>query len=418
MRDIRSDKTQKHRLSADEYAALHEVINKGVTTDQYVREITARGEGAGEVYDKLIHAVALPFRWVEIKNRQAAFLAAYRTFMRQGLGHKASVERGKTYVYDSHFLYGRANLPQAARGPTVGSKVVRTAYTFRSYTHSFLLGMMDNLTGLPGGRRNVRTVAQSLAALLILGGLPAEPWLDDILDIMERWLGYPVRAKMYAWLEGTGGEMLREFGESGLPGVVAGIDLSGSLKIGLPLFTARGTQETVYGVYGGLYDKGARAFEAIAAHDPMRAFEEAAPSFVSNVLRAKREYEKPVTTATGRVKLDERGKPLKLSAGEAVSRAVGFRQAREAHASMEMRSFTNLTTAKADERHHLRSRWIAAETPAERAEVLRAVQQYNRGVLQYRGAVPRITMESLRKAKQTKPTKPYLRYQRLLDAGQ
>ena len=418
MRDIRSDKTQKARLSADEFAALHEVINKGVTTDQYIREITARGEGAGEAYDKIIHAVALPFRWVEVKNRQAAFLAAYRTFMRKGLGHATSVEKAKTYVYDSHFLYGKANLPQAMRGPTMGSKALRTLYTFRSYTHSFLLGMFDNLTGLPGGRRNVATVAQSLAAILVLGGLPAEPWVDDILDAMERWLGYPVRAKMYAWLEGTGGEMLREFGESGLPGVVAGVDLSGSLKIGLPSFGVRGTQEAIYGVYGGMIDKGVRAFEAIQASDPMRAFEEASPSFVSNVFRAAREVERGVTTNTGRVKFDEQGKPMKLGPGEFLSRAVGFRQAREAHASMEMRSFDNLRTAKAADRDRLRSRWIAAETQADKTSVLRDVQQYNRSVLQYRGAIPKVTMQSLRQAKQTKPTKPYLRYQRLLDAGQ
>jgi len=223
---------------------------------------------------------------------------------------------------------------------------------------------------------------------------------------------------MYAWLEGTGGEMLREFGESGLPGVVAGVDLSGSLKIGLPSFGVRGTQEAIYGVYGGMIDKGVRAFEAIQASDPMRAFEEASPSFVSNVFRAAREVERGVTTNTGRVKFDEQGKPMKLGPGEFLSRAVGFRQAREAHASMEMRSFDNLRTAKAADRDRLRSRWIAAETQADKTSVLRDVQQYNRSVLQYRGAIPKVTMQSLRQAKQTKPTKPYLRYQRLLDAGQ
>jgi len=36
-------------LTGDELAALHEVINKGVTTDQYIQEITARAREPGTI---------------------------------------------------------------------------------------------------------------------------------------------------------------------------------------------------------------------------------------------------------------------------------------------------------------------------------------------------------------------------------
>jgi len=56
--------------------------------------------------------------------------------------------------------------------------------------------MIDKPERSAGRPTHVATVAQTLAALVILGGIPAFPWLDDIMDILEKWLGYPVRARM------------------------------------------------------------------------------------------------------------------------------------------------------------------------------------------------------------------------------
>jgi len=48
-------------------------------------------------------------------------------------------------------------------------------------------------------------------------------------------------------------------GMAGIP-VLMGIDISGSLKIGIPLARSATSQDTIYGVYGSLARKGLNAY--------------------------------------------------------------------------------------------------------------------------------------------------------------
>jgi len=61
-----------------------------------------------------------------------------------------------------------------------------------------------------------------------------------------------------------------------------------------------------------------------------------------------------------------------------------------------------------EKRNDLYTRFRLAHTPGERQEVIKDVQKYNLEASKYRGAIPRINAESLRKSFAEKPEKNYV----------
>jgi hypothetical protein len=59
-------------------------------------------------------------------------------------------------------------------------------------------------------------------------------------------------------LREAGGPVLEKMGMAGIPALM-GIDISGSLKTGIPLIGAGTPQDTIYGVYGGMAKKALNA---------------------------------------------------------------------------------------------------------------------------------------------------------------
>ena len=408
MKDVAVD-----HLTEEEQKALHEAINKGITTNQYVKEITNRVKGGfrGEV-GKLVDLLATPFSGMEIFNRKSAFLTMFRVARNeQKLSYDEALEKARDYVYDTHYLFGKANLPSWARSGTTGGAIARTSYTFRSFTHNYLISMVRSLKG-PDGKIALDVVARSLAYLVLFGGAAGLPFLDDLLDELEKILGIPFRTNMRKALKGLGGEMLEKFGMEGLPALL-GVDLSGSLKIGLPKASLKGTEETVYGVYGGLFDKGQKVLDAFSRDDILRAIESGSPAFIENLFKAYRMYEQGATTPTGKIIYDEEGKPIQLTAGEALGQAAGFRPERLAEAGMEKRVLTNIEGHYKDIRDDLYAKYRLALTEEERQKVLRDVERYNLEVMKYQGAIPRISKETLRRSFIQKPEKSFTRFEQM-----
>jgi hypothetical protein len=119
-------------------------------------------------------------------------------------------------------------------------------------------------------------------------------------------------------LRETGGPVLEKLGMAGIPALM-GIDISGSLKIGVPLAGAGTPQDTIYGVYGGLARKSLNAMSAVEREDYLRAMEFASPAFIEAILKAYRMNETGATTPRGKIMTDEQGKPVRLGAGEGVA---------------------------------------------------------------------------------------------------
>jgi len=128
---------------------------------------------------------------------------------------------------------------------------------------------------------------------------------------------------------------------AGIPALM-GIDIAGSLKIGVSLAGSGTPQDTIYGVYGGLARKSLNAMSAMEREDYLRAVEFASPAFFESVLKAFRMSETGVTTPKGKVITDEQGKPIRLGAGEGIAQAAGFRSERLSRISGEHWTMENV----------------------------------------------------------------------------
>ena len=250
----------------------------------------------------------------------------------------------------------------------------------------------------------------------LIAGLPAIPFLDDLLDEWEKFFGTPVRSDMRKTLREAGRPVLEKMGRAGIPALM-GIDISGSLKIGIPLAGGGTPQDTIYGVYGGLTRKTLNSMNAIEREDYLRAMEFASPAFIEAVLKVYRMSETGVTTPKGKVITDEQGKPILLGAGEGVAQAAGFRPERLARISGEHWTMENVQEHFKEKRDDLYSRYRLARMPEEKRKVIREMQKFNMEARKYRGVIPPITATSMGQATQQKPEKPFIGFGRMMEAS-
>jgi hypothetical protein len=338
---------------------------------------------------------------MEIYNRKSALIAMYRAARDQGgeigpLGYNSTAAKtARDYVYDTHFLYGKANLPEGLRKEETLSVLARTAYTFRSFNHNFILGMVQSFRG-KNGKIQLDVIGRSLAYLAICGGFAGIPWLDDLLDQFERWMGEPYRNKMRKALKGVGGDMLAQIGMQGLPALI-GVDVSGSMKIGVP--GIGGAANEVFGVYSGLFNNAVKAVDALSMGEYYRALESALPMAGSNVMRAYRESTEGSTSLTGKIMQDTKGRPLKMSAMEAVKQGLGFRPSRMAEESKMKRTSQNVLSRYAARKADISNRFRVGQ------DVTGKIQHYNQDAAEFGGAVPFITARTLKSIMTQKPNK-------------
>ena len=406
MKDIAAYKFNPGHLSKEEQGFLHEMHEKGIDTAQYLREIRGRMKSQfGGTLDQIGQVLATPFSGMEVFNRESASLAMFRVMRyEKNASYKEAFDAARDYVYNTHYLYGKSNLPAWARGGTPSSRLARTAYTFRSFNHNFLLSMMQSLKG-PDGKIALDVMGRTMAYLTIFGGTAAIPFFDDLLDGMERMTGTPYKSNMRKVLKGIGGEYLSRFGMEGLPAIL-GADLTGSLKIGIPTVSF----SDVYGVYGGMYDKGKKAIDSFQRADIYRGIESLMPAFLEAPMKGYRMATEGATTPTGKVMFDEEGKPVTLTPGETAAQVLGFRPERISVLGKEKRSFANVEQHYSDQRDDLYSK-LRISKGTERTDVLKQIRDYNLEVQKYKGVVTSITPEMIRNALKQKPDKKFIRFE-------
>lgn len=143
-------------LPEDEMKLLDDLYREDVITEGFLNEIRGRVQGVSvaAISNKVLKAAGMPMAIAERFNRASLALAAYRA-ARDGKvtnqkalsafgakpGDKLSYEAAKAYaedvVRDSHFVYGKTNLPQPLRNSTLG-RGANPAYTFRTFSHNIL----------------------------------------------------------------------------------------------------------------------------------------------------------------------------------------------------------------------------------------------------------------------------------------
>ncbi|OPY78078.1 MAG: hypothetical protein A4E65_02436 [Syntrophorhabdus sp. PtaU1.Bin153] len=364
-------------LNVWEKRMVHEMLSKGIAEDQYVQEITGQMRNRfGRAYDKALYFMSYPFSQMEIFNRKSAALAMFRLAWDKHADiknnedrYKASFEDAKEYVYKTHYFYGKENLPRIASGGDIASVGARTALTFRSFTHNYLLSLVNS--------GDWKTIAHSIAYIAVFGGLLGLPFIKDILELLQRWTGKDYTKSAREVMRKFGGRTLEAFGMHGLP-ALAGANISGSMAIGIP-FIGETPVDTVYGVMGGLGQKGRLGIESLERGDYYRAFENVAPEFVRSPMAAIRMSEL-ATTQRGKPLFDEEGRPLQLSGQEAFLRSVGITPV-EYSARMEAaRSISNVQEYFQDWHDEIYDKYRIARANKDQkgiSAVLRELHAYN-----------------------------------------
>jgi hypothetical protein len=301
-------------------------------------------------------------------------------------------------MYDVHFPYGKHNYPELVRAKGVLGQVGHLLSTFRSYSIMYVSTILESFRGKDGqiSWRNADVFFGSLALLVMLGGLSA-PWVDDILDKYERISGRPVRSMIRERFRRWGGDRLAWAGMHGLPAIL-GIDITGSLKLGVPLIGAGGIEETIQGAYAGLEQKMGKGAEAFSLGEYYRALEEWSPAFISNSMKAIREASKGATNIDGTPITDPEMNQYKPNVPEAILAGLGFRLEKRAAISEEQRTFRNTEAVMSKKRDALYARYRLAETDEERDAVAEDIQEYNDEANELGNAVPSITNETLNNA--------------------
>lgn len=415
---------------------LLELMEKDGTTDAH-QIIYMSGEiesGLTSMYRKALKTFSLPFAMAEKTNRQAAALAMIRS-LRRGMsaeefsreiakGREGSVyQKARQFTYDTHFVMGKANLPEVAMESGMGGNALRLLYTFRGFPHNYLLTMAQSLKG-EGGKLETDVVMRSMMYMFLFGGAAGLPFLDDLIEILEKLFGYPVRGKlkkgMEDWIGGTATRAVL----SGLP-TVAGADVSGSMQIGLPfseLATGKGMASTVWGAYYGIESKFGKAWDDLKAGELYRAIENASPAAIESVMKAPREagmlegigVRGGVRNQKGTALFDDQGRPYTPNAIETALQALGFRPAKTAELQGEDFRREQLTQNINRKKEQLHKQMRLATSAEERREVLTKAAQLNRSLteLGLAHSVGRVSIPDLMKEPIDKAPKKTLAYRR------
>jgi len=380
-------------LSADEARFLEEAIEKGVTMDQYIQEITGKiSSSFGGKYRRVVGTLSYFFSQAETFNRKSAALAMYRFLKETGHDTKGESDTEghidstvgrmvEEFVNRTHYLMGKANLPKAMMGGDVTAQTLRAAYTFRSFTHNYILSMLPQYGG------DARTALHSLAYLALLGGMLSVPFMKDLFDWWEKKTGENMLGTVRKELRKYGGPTLERFGIYGLAGLALG-DISGSLAMGIP-FVGEPT-DTMYGVWGGMARKAGQSAEALSRGDWYRGVENISPEGIANIMRGLRmsEFGKDLigtpgyaTTTKGRPIFDENGKPLSMDTMDAFRKIIGFQPAEYSEKMKTQRAVKDKETYFENMRHDIIEEYRIArlnKNQRQMAAAMKRIQEFNK----------------------------------------
>ena len=388
MRDCQFD----HRLSQSEIEMLSYFEKRGDTMAQFVRSIQIETLATGsKMASQLLEKLAWPMKASEEFNRRAAVLAYHRMLVQKaGYDPKTDMDRlykeCEDFMYHTHWWYSRSNLPVSAHGPSEFARTANLLYTFRPFTHNYVLSLAYAFLN-HGGTGGLMYAARSFAWLAVVGGLPALPWIDDFIELVEGWTGIPIRIKARHAVEKLAGKNAAKFTGAGLFGVL-NMDISMALRpAGLPWPLGGKPTESIFGVYSGMGQKFSRFVRELQIGEYTRAIESASPIMAENIFKAWRLYEQGVTTTAKQpIYLD--GKVAKLGEIAALEQAMGIKNYEYSILMQDRWEKKVVIQHYADVKSRIVKRQHLAKTPEARADVRERMLEFNISIPPYlRGIV-------------------------------
>jgi len=354
------------------------------------------------------------------------------TYMKDADGNKLKDSEGSVeseagqaaveFIYKTHYLMGKSNLPQPMRGADVVGQGLRGLYTFRSFTHNYALSFFYGKD--ISGKEKIRTLLHSLAYLALLGGLFSLPFLKDFFDWWQKMFGEDIVAGAKENLRKFGGEAAERAGLYGMVGLVLG-DISGSLKIGVPFMGD--PADTVYGAVGGMMTKAVRAGKAFATGDTYRGVENVLPEFVANPMRAMRmsEFGKETfgtsgvaTNPHGRVMWGSNDKPVQISGWDVPRKIAGFQPVDYSESMGELRAVNDIEAYFDNKRIKIGDRYRVARNNRDSAgiaDAMKRLQEFNKERIEkgVQTLIPPMKLSTLSKSMQkTSEEKKEIRYKK------
>jgi len=265
-------------------------------------------------------------------------------------------------------------------------------------------------------KKNARAFVWAVAAPVFLGGAAAIPFKDMLIGLLNAiWkiIGDDRDLEKMVWdgVRDAMGETAETVLRHGATGA-AGIDLSGSLSIGIGL--PRNLIELT-GVFGGVISDLGQAGRYAATGQPGRAIEKLLPTGIANIPRAIRELS-GATTRSGYRVWDEEGNPYMPRPAETALRVGGFRSSRQA--TLAGRQWeTKRELARFDERrgriYEAYRAYLMQPSAEKRKVIYDRIKAYNDAAQETGGSVAYITRQSLTRqvrsmARPTKRQRAYL----------
>lgn len=387
-------------LPEDEMRLLDDLYREDVITEGFLNEIRGRVQGlsVASVSNKVLKWAGMPMAIAERFNRASLALAAYRAArdgkLKKQPGKKMNYEAAKAYaediVRDSHFVYGKTNLPQPLRNSTIG-RGANPAYTFRTFSHNIL--SIWNWMLRTQGKEGATAFAKSMVGTMAIGGFTALPFYATLMHLFQWATGDDDDWTEEIRKELPENDMVRDMVTYGLP-AGAGFSLGGSVGLETPIASRvepgatieESISENLGDIFGIPYDmfirKPSRVMKALNAGDEWRAFEEIAPTIIKNAMAGYRLSTEGQRSMSGKP-INEPGKlgPRKLTETEAWGKMAGFQpiSSRKSYDQYRGRQVSKqVRSNKATEFANLYIRALRTKDQDKAAMVVTAWQEWNK----------------------------------------
>jgi len=391
MKDVRRGLTSKaawtgqevkYRLSENEQNALHQLIESGASIDQFLREMKGNmpGVGWGKHFKKVVNTAGIFMSVAEKFNRASTGLAGYRVGLENGLSDGEAIEFAKQVIYDSHFVYGKHNLPSSMRGGAV-RKYLRSAYTFRSFSHNYVLTLVHMIKnqGAPGRK----AAARSLRNIILIGGLTSFPFFKVLAEGLMWALGDDDEDAMTNIRGWFASDWLKDLVTYGIAGG-AGVDVTGSMSIEVPR-----DWKDIIGVPYAILEDSMNSIDSLKSGQTFRALSETpfTPMVARNAMRGFELFTKGQRTRSGRdINVPGKVGPRKITGAEAVGKAVlGFQPTAMSKGYAGYRARSKAADVLNAKKKRFADRYVNAMKQydyPEMQQVLGEVMQWNQGVIE------------------------------------
>ncbi|MFH1562355.1 MAG: PLxRFG domain-containing protein [Nitrospirota bacterium] len=373
-----------------ELKALREIHEEGASIDLFLRELKGNlpSSGMGKTFRKVIDKAGIFMQLAEKFNRASTGLAAFRIAYNEGVTHKgintknnykASKSFAKQIIYDAHFLYGKANLPEFARGGDF-QKYLRSTYTFRSFTHNYLSLMSHLATNQTPGSK--KAFANSLRNLFLVGGLTSIPFFKAFAEALLWAIGDDDDDILTKAREAMPNKFLKDMIVYGIPGASAGWDFTGSLSIEFPR-----NWKDIMGVPYAVIEDTVNMIESIKSGQVFRAVSETpfTPISLRNIMRGLELRTEGQRTRSGRAIGKLTGtEPRKITTFEAIGKGVGIQPISSSKAFSGYKATEKLETALKERKRKWADRYINAENRNDiktMQKVASEIEKWNKSVM-------------------------------------